>query len=89
MSRKPDGYSIEGDSEHHMMLKAIMEADRWFEQLSPQEQRYVYELGSRAASQVSVMRFDGDRRRGLDVFPEAWAHVKNPPLKPYKEEVKS
>ena len=64
-----------------METEAILEADGWFRKLSLKEQIYVRELASRVSSQCVVMYIDGDRRRGLDVFPEAWVIVKNPPLK--------
>lgn len=64
-----------------MTSQAIFDADRWFSQLSEYEQIMCYELASRAASQSVVMFAGGDRRRGLDMFPDAWKIVKNPPLK--------
>lgn len=69
------------DKLHGMTLHAICASDFWFEKLPLQEQLYVYALAQRAAAQMVVMNLMGDRRRGLDQFPEAWAHVKNPPLK--------
>lgn len=65
---------------HDMEINAICCADRWFEALSLQEQLFVQHLASRVANQFTVMYWSGDRRRGLDKFPEAWATVKNPPL---------
>ena len=64
-----------------MQSYAILAADQWFETLGLQEQLFCQELARRVASQMVVMNFDGDRRRGWDQFPDAWEHVKNPPLK--------
>lgn len=67
------------DKKHILTLNAICGADRWFESLDIQQQYYVLELASRVANQFTVMWVEnGDRRRGLDKFPEAWATVKNP-----------
>lgn len=63
-----------------MELTAICCADKWFKALPLQEQLFVQELASRVANQFTVMHYSGDRRRGLDKFPDAWAAVKNPPL---------
>lgn len=63
-----------------MRTNAILEADGWFRSLPLKQQIYVQELASRTMSQGIVMFADGDRRRGLDMFPEAWRIVRNPPL---------
>lgn len=66
------------DIKHDLIINAIVGSDRWFESLSIQEQYFVMELASRVANQFSVMAYEGDRRRGLDKFPDAWKIVKNP-----------
>lgn len=65
---------------NQMQTNAILESDNWFRKLPLREQIYVQELASRVANQFTVMVYDGDRRRGIDKFPEAWETVKNPPL---------
>ena len=64
-----------------MRSDAIFKANEWFNSLSLFEQICCQELAARVASQSVVMFAMGDRRRGLDTFPESWAIVKNPPLK--------
>lgn len=63
-----------------MEINAMCNADRWFAALPLQQQLYVQELAGRVANQFSVMIMSGDRRAGIDKFPDAWATVKNPPL---------
>lgn len=74
------------DRKHLLSMNAICGADKWFRNLSVEDQYYVMELASRVMNQACVMRMQGDRRRGLDIFPEAWAIVKNPEPKEPPEE---
>jgi hypothetical protein len=69
-----------------MRSAAIFDADKWVSGLTEYEQIMCFELASRAASQSVVMFADGDRRRGFEVFPDAWRIVRNPPLKAKKGE---
>lgn len=62
----------------NMRTNAISLADQWFNNLSIQEQMNCIELAHRVSSQSVVMRLDGDQRRGLEVFPDAWKAVRNP-----------
>ena len=60
---------------HNLEMNAICRADHWYEDLPIQEQFNARELAARVMSQGIVMRLEGDHRRGLDMFPDAWKAV--------------
>ena len=68
-------------TDHERRLFAITHADAWYFTLSKQQKAFVEEIAAKVMSQGIVMRvLDGDTRRGLDMFPDAFQTVvKHPP----------